>query len=200
MSQSESLDKLLPALAAFHDEIAPLKPDDKNPHFGSSFTSLKAITVSTRPLLKKHGLLITTRLSILDDNSTGLITTVWHVASAQFLDSQMPLLLAKEDPQGQGSAITYARRYATSAILGLVQDDDDGNQGTQARQQYSNKPQQPKEPLPVCIKCGNTDSAGKSQYSDGYYCYPKKGGCGAKFTDSDIAEAMFGDKELSPYG
>jgi hypothetical protein len=46
----------------------------------------------------------------------------------------MPLLLAKSDPQGQGSAITYARRYALMAVLGLVADeDDDGNKASAAK-------------------------------------------------------------------
>jgi hypothetical protein len=42
----------------------------------------------------------------------------------------MQLLLSKNDAQGQGSAITYARRYALCAVLNLVaDDDDDGQQG-----------------------------------------------------------------------
>jgi hypothetical protein len=37
---------------------------------------------------------------------------------------------AKHDPQGYGSALTYARRYSLLAATGLAPEDDDGNAGS----------------------------------------------------------------------
>lgn len=52
----------------------------------------------------------------------------------------MPLMLAKDDPQGQGSAITYARRYSLMAMLSLVADVDDDAQSTRSAPTRAAKP------------------------------------------------------------
>ena len=60
----------------------------------------------------------------------GLTTILMH-DTGEFISSFMELMPIKEEPQAQGSAITYARRYALSAILGLdTEADDDGNQAS----------------------------------------------------------------------
>jgi hypothetical protein len=56
-----------------------------------------------------------------------------HAATGDALEGSMPLMLKSADPQGQGSALTYARRYSIMAVLGLVPDeDDDGNRAQEA--------------------------------------------------------------------
>ncbi len=56
-----------------------------------------------------------------------LVTTLRHV-SGNTIEGMLPLEPAKpRDPQSMGSAITYARRYAYMAILGIAAEDDDGN-------------------------------------------------------------------------
>jgi hypothetical protein len=63
-----------------------------------------------------------------------------HAESGTELRGEMALLPAKADPQGQGSAITYARRYALMAVLGLVADeDDDGNEGSKKKPEVHSK-------------------------------------------------------------
>jgi hypothetical protein len=55
-----------------------------------------------------------------------------HAQSGEKVGGVMPLLLTKQDPQGLGSALTYARRYSLCAVLNLVaDDDDDGNTASQ---------------------------------------------------------------------
>lgn len=64
----------------------------------------------------------------LDNGQPALRTRLIHSETGEFIESTMPLILAKNDPQGQGSAITYARRYALAAIFGVTgEKDDDGN-------------------------------------------------------------------------
>jgi uncharacterized protein (DUF3820 family) len=59
------------------------------------------------------------------DGAPALETRLIHAESGEQITSHMPLVLTKQDPQSQGSALTYARRYALLAILGLVGDEDD---------------------------------------------------------------------------
>ena len=124
---------LLEALAAFQAEAPTLKKDATNPHFKSRFASLDNIVETIKPLLAKHGLVWTTLPGKEGDNS--VLRYRLFLATAprdDALAGTMPLLLTKQDPQGQGSAITYARRYALCAVLNLVADeDDDGNAGSQ---------------------------------------------------------------------
>jgi hypothetical protein len=57
--------------------------------------------------------------------------------SGEFISSTLTLKPVKDDPQGRGSAITYARRYAYASILGLVSDaDDDGNRASETTEEY----------------------------------------------------------------
>ena len=59
-------------------------------------------------------------------NSLGLVTKLTHAESGQWQSSLAVVPLPKADPQGMGSAMTYARRYALTAMLGMVTEDDDG--------------------------------------------------------------------------
>jgi len=100
--------------------------------------------------LAKHGLAVTQGISFqqgFSDNANVLhdtLTTTLIHKSGQWIESEMQLHLPKQDPQGQGSAVTYARRYAYMAILGLVaDDDDDGNSASRPRLQQRQEAAKP---------------------------------------------------------
>lgn len=117
---------LAKALVAFQAEAPALPLDGVNPHYGNRFTTLDALVTSVRPVLAKHGLSFV-QLPTHYDGQPALRTVLLH-ESGDKLEDVMLLKEAKPDPQGQGSALTYARRYALAAALGLVADeDDDGN-------------------------------------------------------------------------
>lgn len=81
------------------------------------------------PLLSEQEVVIIQSPTITD-GIRGLRTILIHAPSGTQFEDTMALT-GKEDPQGQGSAITYARRYALMSILGLVADeDDDGSEAT----------------------------------------------------------------------
>jgi hypothetical protein len=61
-----------------------------------------------------------------------LVTRLIHSSSGQWIEAVYPLKPQKEDPQGYGSALTYARRYSLSALVGVIVDDDDGNAASRA--------------------------------------------------------------------
>jgi hypothetical protein len=126
MKTSTEVDQISAAVVAFQGTVGAVKKDAENPHFKSKFASLKAIVDDTRATLVAQGLGVT-QWPCSDDHGPTLVTRVLHT-SGQWMESEMPLFLPKEDPQGQGSALTYARRYAYSAALGIVTEEDDDAQ------------------------------------------------------------------------
>lgn len=128
MKRSESIQELAKALIAFHKTVKKISKDGFNPHFKNKFASLDNIIDETRPLLSEQGLFIIQNPISADNGLIGVETTIMH-ESGEYMEAE-PIYLkpVKTDPQGMGSAITYARRYAYQAILNLsTGEDDDGN-------------------------------------------------------------------------
>lgn len=112
-----------------------------NPHFKSKYATLPDIRDMLTPLLAQEGLFVTQPVQI-GDIGVVLQTSVYHPESEGVMSSFMPLMLEKQTPQGMGSAITYARRYALCSILNIAADeDDDGNSASQK--------QEPKKGIPT---------------------------------------------------
>lgn len=120
-------DGLYAALLAVQAEMPTLPKNATNPHFKSKYTPLDTVVEVATPILSRHNLVWTTKPAVLD-GAPSLKFKLAHTPSGEFEDGEMLLLLPKSDPQGQGSAITYARRYAMQCVLGIVADEDvDGN-------------------------------------------------------------------------
>ena len=125
--QSESINELAAALSSLQGALEGAKKDSTNPYFKSKYADLEAVWEAARPLLQPNGLSVTQTMGYLATGEvpvTTLITTLLH-SSGQWIGGEMPLYLKVQDAQGQGSAITYARRYCLAAILGIHQTDDD---------------------------------------------------------------------------
>lgn len=129
--QSEKIDQIIPALAAFHLELqsAGLKKDKQNDHLRNKYVTLDNIINTTRPILAANGLVIVQALS-----GDYLVTTLYHV-SGQYIQSDMPFSPMSGNKgtnalQELGGGITYARRYALGAILSLSVDADDDGQSS----------------------------------------------------------------------
>lgn len=134
MSDTGNLAK---ALSAFQAEVVTVGKSADNPFFHSKYAPLEEIMLAALPVLAKHGLSVMQ----LPDNLDGqpALTTIVMHESGESQRATTPLLMAKNDPQGQGSAITYLRRYSYAAALGIVIDaDDDGNRAS--------RPQEPTKP------------------------------------------------------
>lgn len=118
------------AVLALQADLKPTKKNAENPYFKSKYTDLANLMKMLQPLLAKHKLGIVQFVTNIDGQS-GLKTILIHDSGVMLEADPMPLLLPKNDPQAQGSAITYARRYSIQALLGIVADnDDDGNRAT----------------------------------------------------------------------
>ncbi|MBA3688443.1 MAG: ERF family protein [Chloroflexi bacterium] len=140
-------DGLLAAMLAVQAAVQPIAKTSENKHFGSKYASLDAIVEHVQPLLTEHGLVWST-MPTSNAGVPGLRYHLSHVASGEEVTDIMPLLLVKQDSQGLGSALTYARRYALCSVLNLVTgDDDDGaaaSNATAQRRQATTKMHQAK--------------------------------------------------------
>lgn len=131
MNRSDSIKELAAALANAQGDFGIAEFDRVNPHFKSKYATLTSVMNAVRKPLQKHGLSVVQTLTE-SEKGMALETTLLH-SSGEWLSGTTPILLAKEDMQGLGSAITYAKRYAVSAILGVVSDEDDDGNATAAK-------------------------------------------------------------------
>ena len=135
MKQSETIDKIIPAFIAFQSDMPSVPKDGNNPHFKSKYATLGAITEATRPHLAKHGLGFMQWMSNRDGLQL-IVTRIMHTSGQWMEDEGYILNPTKNDPQGMGSAVTYARRYTLGASLGIItEDDDDGNRASEPARQ-----------------------------------------------------------------
>jgi len=129
------------ALVKFSEEVRPIEKDGTNPHFRSAYTTLDHMIDSTKPILTKHGLTVM-QFPGGDGQKITVRTMVIHESGEWIETEPLTLQAVKTDPQGAGSAITYARRYSYAAALSLsLGDDDDGNSSSHAPQGSYNRQQ-----------------------------------------------------------
>lgn len=126
MRSSEQLDKLFEALSKAQGEMGYAEKNSLNPHFKNKYADLAAVFEAVREPLSKNGLSVVQIPEFTPEGRYNLKTILGH-SSGQFIETDLLLLLSKQDMQGLGSAITYAKRYVLSSMIGIAQDDDDGN-------------------------------------------------------------------------
>jgi len=136
MKKSESIVELAKALNKFQKELRPAKKTSENPFFKSTYADLAAIWEAIREPLTKHGLAIVQTMDY-SEAGTPLIETVLCHTSGEWIGGALPVKPVKDDPQSLGSAITYARRYSLSAMLGLVTEEDDDGEKAMGREEKS---------------------------------------------------------------
>lgn len=124
MNKSTSIKELAGALAEFQSMVEDVKKDGTNPFYKSRYATLDKVIETIRPSLKECGL----SFSQFPDYE-GLTTILMH-KSGEFIEATYKLMPKDATPQGYGSAISYARRYALCAILGLALEDDDGQEAS----------------------------------------------------------------------
>ena len=129
--QSESTAAIAAALAKAQGQIRPAVMDRDNPYFKNRYATLTALWDAARAALAANGLAVAQTTDVDANGNVALITTLMH-ASGEWIGGVYPVRAADNKPQSLGSAITYARRYAFAAILGLVSDDDDDGNAANA--------------------------------------------------------------------
>jgi len=130
VTRSENINELAAAMAKAQGEVAGAKKDSENPHFRSRYADLASVWDACRGPLSKHGLSVVQfpRLTSIGESAWAveIETTLLHT-SGQWMTDTLAVPISKADAQGVGSAITYARRYALGAVVGVAPEDDDAN-------------------------------------------------------------------------
>lgn len=127
MEKSQSIKELAIALCKFQSAVETIKKTAVNPFFKSKYASLADILDVIRQPLTDNGLSFVQ----FPKGKYCLETMLMHT-SGEWISESYEMQPTKNDPQGAGSVITYQRRYALGAILGLNIDvDDDGNKGSE---------------------------------------------------------------------
>lgn len=168
VNMSLDIGELAKALVMAQREMGTIPKDSTNPYFRSKYADLATVSGVLIPVLTKHGLSVSQLCETSDktgqyteeftDSKTGKVSkvivpylclkvkTVLMHESGQWIAGELETAIAKNDPQGIGSAITYARRYSLMAIVGAVADeDDDGNAGSKEpeRPSRAERPERP---------------------------------------------------------
>ena len=142
--QSENITELAKYLLNVQRTVQPVTKDAENPFTKSWYASLNSVMDACRDALIENGIwLCQYPVPVEQPNSLGLVTKLTHAESGQWQSSLAVVPLPKADPQGMGSAMTYCRRYALTAMLGMVTEDDDGEGARTGRK----TPSRPKLPV-----------------------------------------------------
>ena len=146
MNTSEQINELAAALATAQGSISAAKYDGTNPHLKNRYTTLSAVWDAIRKPLSDNGLAV---VQVVDMDSDGMIlsTRLMH-SSGQYIEAVYPVTAGEargiSGAQAIGSALTYARRYSLTALIGVVSDDDDD--GNSAGDQKPRSKPQPNKP------------------------------------------------------
>ncbi len=120
------------ALVRAQRGFAPALKTSTNPHFRSKYVDLAGCVEAVVDALNSAGIALVQRTS---EDSTGVtVETVFVHESGEMLEcGKLHVPASKQDPQGYGSALTYARRYSLMAACGIAPEDDDGNAASKVK-------------------------------------------------------------------
>jgi hypothetical protein len=127
--RSPAIASLAGALAKAQGEIAGAAKDKTNPHFKSAYADLASVWDACRAPLSKNALAVMQPASANGPHVT--VTTILTHSSGEWVESDLTMTAQQNTPQGIGSCITYARRYALASMVGIAPEDDDGNAASQ---------------------------------------------------------------------
>jgi len=146
MNKSESIKELATALNKAQAEMSGAQKKSKNPFFNSSFANLEEVINCVKTPFMNNGLSYM-QFPVAEQGRAGVETIIMH-DSGEWISNTLLLTCAKDDPQGMGSAITYARRYSLQAAAGVPSEDDDGNRanGNKPLPTYTPQPQPIQKP------------------------------------------------------
>ena len=166
MIKSDDINELATALTKVQAKLEGAKMDGSNPFFKSKYATLASVWDACRKPLSDNGLSVVQTCSVGDNGGLVVDTTLLH-SSGQWISGELAVNPTKNDPQGVGSAITYARRYGLAAIVGICPEDDDAEAATERKPQVS-KPE-PKKAPPKKKKFDTTTLEGALEFLEDKY-------------------------------
>jgi len=120
------------ALVKSQKEFGPALKTHTNPAFRTKYANLSACIEAVVDALNNNGIFLT-QPSHEDATGVTVETLFIHESGEQMSCGKLHVPASKQDPQGYGSALTYARRYSLMAACGIAPEDDDGNAASKTR-------------------------------------------------------------------
>lgn len=114
------------ALVKAQKEFAPALKTNTNPHFKSKYVGLDGCVEAVIDALNNNGIMLMQK-NHPSDSGVAVETIFIHESGESISGGVLTVPASKQDPQGYGSALTYARRYSLMAACGIAPEDDDGN-------------------------------------------------------------------------
>ena len=130
MLKSDNINELATALTKAQGTLEGARTDGVNPFFKAKYATLASVWDACRKPLTDNGLSVVQTCSVGESDGLILDTTLLHT-SGQWISGELAIKPTKNDPQGIGSAITYARRYGLAAVIGICPEDDDAESATE---------------------------------------------------------------------
>jgi len=125
------VNKIAPAFIKAKQAFGPALKDKTNPAFRSKYADLGACLEAVDDALLANG--IAMYQETFEDTTGVTVETVFlHESGEMIRSGKLHVPASKQDPQGYGSALTYARRYSLMTACGIAPEDDDGNAATKA--------------------------------------------------------------------
>jgi hypothetical protein len=118
------------ALAAAQAAMGPALKQAVNPAFKSKYADLASVMDACLPALTANGICVMQPTG--EDELGRFVKTILAHTSGETVECRVPLIVSKNDMQGYGSAVTYARRYGLMSMAGIAPEDDDGNAAAKA--------------------------------------------------------------------
>jgi hypothetical protein len=150
MRTSETIMALAPALTLALGKLEGAAKNAKNPHFKNTYADLASVVEASRSILAESDLAVMQSPGLVIEGRLQLFTRIIH-KSGEWIEGEFHMPLAKSDPQATLATLTYARRGALMAILGIPAVDDDGETAV-GRGTDGNSASGPRQAPPVTAK------------------------------------------------
>ena len=191
--------KIASALVKAQKAFGPALKSSSNPHFRSRYADLSACVEAVIDALNNNGIAMMQRVSP-SDNGVIVETMLIHESGETISNGQLHVPATKQDAQGYGSALTYARRYSLMAALGIAPEDDDGNAASKRA------PAAPAVPTPditdhlAAIQASANSEELAATYKDAFAACQGNQALQTKVMDAKKARVARAKKELSTKG
>lgn len=194
--------ELFKALVQFHANLKQPSKNAKNPFLKNDYVNLEGVEKTVEDACKGTGLTFAQLPLDSPNGQCSVITIIMHISGEYLMSGALTLTPQKKDPQGYGSAITYAKRYQLASMFGISSElDDDGNASSitgqnrnrQNSRQTRQAPQSQRVQQPNSSQQGNNQTQQmvinnlKSQYQQAVSEY-------AVLTQTQVSEA---NKQIS---
>lgn len=143
------------ALVKAQKEFGPALKKSNNPYFTSKYADLATVVEAVIDGLNNNGIFLTQKCHESNDG-VNVETLLLHESGESLSCGVLHVPASKQDPQGYGSALTYARRYSLMAACGIAPEDDDGNAASRTvRNPLDSIPKVP--PVPTAMPAKSVD-------------------------------------------